>query len=86
MNSTFIRFFVEFTCRQLTGSQAIADIDVIVVQSLLIVNPKKIEKKIKNKLIHKFKKLTKTKSRSVFKEISYTPEGVALDKIKNEIL
>ena len=31
LNSTLTRFFTEFTCRQLTGAQAIADIDVMVV-------------------------------------------------------
>ena len=42
LNSTLSRFFVEFSARQLTGSQAIADIDVTVVESLFIVDPKTI--------------------------------------------
>src|SRR5262249_51519616 len=42
LNSTLSRFFVEFTARQLTGAQAIADIDVTVVESLLIIDPARI--------------------------------------------
>jgi len=39
LNSTLTRFFLDLSCRQLTGAQAIADIDVVVVEKLFIVNP-----------------------------------------------
>jgi len=84
LNSTLVRFFIEFTCRQLTGAQAIADIDVIVVKSLLIVNPAKLEKKIGMKLINKFKKLMQSKAESIFKEISNFPDKIDLNLIKPE--
>ncbi len=82
LNSTMSQFFIEFTCRQLTGSQAIADIDVIVVESLPILHVNKISKSIKAKLIDKFNNLAKTDAESIFKEISFSPEEVFLDKVK----
>jgi len=38
INSTLFRFYIELTCRQLTGAQAIADIDVSVVEDALVAN------------------------------------------------
>ena len=38
MNSTLFRFCIELTSRQLTGAQAIADIDVRVVEDSLVAN------------------------------------------------
>ncbi|MEJ5351868.1 MAG: N-6 DNA methylase [Melioribacteraceae bacterium] len=84
LNSTLTRFFIEFTCRQLTGSQAIADIDVIVVQNLLIPNPKVLSTKVKKNLIEKFNNLCKSYAESIFVEIAPNPEDITLDKIKIE--
>ncbi len=42
LNSTITRFFVEMFSRQLTGAQAISDIDVIIYKKTLIINPKLI--------------------------------------------
>ena len=39
LNSTVVRFYMDLTCRQLTGAQAIADIDVQVVENILVPNP-----------------------------------------------
>lgn len=36
LNSTIVRFFMDLSCRQLTGAQAIADIDVRVVEDIPI--------------------------------------------------
>ncbi len=36
LNSTLIRFLMDLSCRQLTGAQAIADIDVKIVEDLLV--------------------------------------------------
>jgi hypothetical protein len=82
LNSTITRLFIEFTCRQLTGAQAIADIDVAVVEVLPIIDISKTPKDLKAKLIEKFKNLAKTESESIFKEIASSPEKVSLDKIK----
>ena len=56
LNSTLTRFFVDLTCRQLTGAQAIADIDVMVAENLQIVNPSFIDSKI---LLERFWMLAK---------------------------
>jgi hypothetical protein len=84
LNSTLSRFFVEFSARQLTGSQAIADIDVTVVESLPIIDPKKISETQRAELIAAFDRLAETKAESLFHEIAATPDEVSLDKIKPE--
>jgi len=84
LNSTLTRMFIEFTCRQLTGAQAIADIDVIVVEKLLIPNPNKLSVSIKQKLRKLAEKLRNTKSESIFKEIGNSIEEIDISKIKPE--
>lgn len=84
LNSTLTRMFIEFTCRQLTGAQAIADIDVIVVEKLLIPNPDKLSVSIKQKLRKLAEKLRDTKSESIFKEIGNSIEEIDISKIKPE--
>jgi hypothetical protein len=84
LNSTLSRFFVEFSARQLTGAQAIADIDVKVVESLWIINPAKISKSQRADLIGAFERLAATKAESLFNEIAATPGEVALENIKPE--
>lgn len=86
LNSTLARMFIEFTCRQLTGAQAIADIDVIVVKNLLVPDFDKISDEIKDKLKRAFEKLLKTSAESVFKEIAPTPEEVSFEKVKTDRL
>lgn len=85
LNSTLSRFFIEFTCRQMTGAQAIADIDVIVVESLPVFDISIISENTKGKLINKFNNLIKTNAVSIFKEIAPSPEQVLLNKIKPEL-
>jgi len=85
LNSTVSRLIVEHTCRQLTGAQAIADIDVVVVEHLGIPNPSELSKKIRTKLENSFRELSKTRCESIFEEIgANTPEEVSLDKVKPE--
>jgi len=84
LNSTLSRCFIEFTCRQLTGAQAIADIDVAVVESLLVPNISKIQKSIRQKLVKCFSNLAKTDAESIFKEIAISPDYISLDKVKSE--
>ena len=38
LNSTLVRFFMDLSCRQLTGGQAIADIDVRIVKEIPILS------------------------------------------------
>jgi hypothetical protein len=45
LNSSWLRFYMEMTARQLTGAQAIADVDVKVYESLLIVDPRELDKR-----------------------------------------
>ena len=40
LNSSLCRFFMDLSCRQLTGAQAIADVDVAVVDNILIPDHK----------------------------------------------
>jgi adenine-specific DNA methylase len=82
LNSTLTRLFIEFTCRQLTGAQAIADVDVAVVEVLPIIDISKTPEDLKAKLIKRFMNLAKTESESIFKEIASSPEEVYLDKVK----
>lgn len=42
LNSTWARYYVELTCRQMTGAQAIADIDVAVAEQVLIPDPRSV--------------------------------------------
>src|SRR6266850_6592178 len=50
LNSTWARYYAEITCRQMTGAQAIADIDVAVAEQVLIPDPRKLSAEIKKKL------------------------------------
>jgi hypothetical protein len=43
LNSTWLRFYLEMTARQLTGAQAIADIDVRVVEEALVIDPARLD-------------------------------------------
>ena len=84
LNSTISRLFIEFRCRQLTGSQAIADIDVIVVENLNIPDINKIPENTKKKLVSSFKKLSLTTAESIFKEIGKDIKHVELKSVKKE--
>ena len=84
LNSTLSRLFIEYNCRQLTGAQAIADIDVNVVESLNIIDLEKISKATRQKLEDCFKNLLNSDAESLFIEIAESLEDVDLDKIKAE--
>ncbi|MEW5799421.1 MAG: Eco57I restriction-modification methylase domain-containing protein [Bacteroidota bacterium] len=68
LNSTLTRFYLDLTCRQLTGAQAIADIDVVVVENIKIVSPKIIDS---NKLINAFDNLAEKKINSIISECGF---------------
>ena len=83
LNSIFSRFFIEYTCRQLTGAQAIADIDVVVVENLSIPDPSKLTPEIHQSLRKSINKLCMTSYNSIFSELgASSPEEVSLDKVK----
>jgi len=84
LNSTLSRFFIEFTCRQLTGSQAIADIDVNVVEKLLIVDPRKMKSGKQKEIQNIFRKFADNRALSVFEEVgASSAEEVSLNKINS---
>lgn len=84
LNSTVSRVIIEFTCRQLTGAQAIADIDVVVVEALSIPDPNKLSERVIKKLGTAYKNLCRTDCLSIFKEIgSSNPSEVSLSKVKH---
>ncbi len=70
----------------MTGAQAIADIDVIVVKSLLVPDFYKITNETKGKLKRAFEKLLQTSAESVFKEIAPTPAEVSFEIVKADRL
>lgn len=84
LNSTITRLFIEFSARQLTGAQAIADIDVKVVNQLPFFNIEEINQNTRRKIVDAYKKLLMTKAESIFIEVAHYPEDVDLDKVKKE--
>ena len=69
LNSTWVRYYVEATCRQLTGAQAIADIDVAVAEQVLLPDPRAIEAEIQAELISALATLSGRDIKSIFHEV-----------------
>lgn len=69
LNSTWARYFAESTCRQMTGAQAIADIDVTVAEQILIPDPRLLSARLKKNLERAFDHLARRPALSVFEEI-----------------
>lgn len=84
LNSTLTRFFIEFSSRQLTGAQAIADIDVAVVEELFIVNPASIEPNTRARLELAFDDLLETSCDSILSELGPIDKTSGLDSVKKE--
>lgn len=84
LNSTLTRMFTEFTCRQMTGAQAIADIDVSVVEDLPVLDPACINDRLRLKLLREYDELLKTECQSLFKEIGTSSDEITLEKVKPE--
>jgi len=85
LNTTISRLMIEFSCRQLTGAQAIADIDVVVVEKLLIPKISSVNKAVRKEIENAFDDLSKTPSESLFKEIGNFPDSISLENIKPEL-
>ncbi len=84
LNSTITRLFIEFSSRQLTGAQTIADIDVKVVEQLPFVDLKKISSEAKKKIVKAYRELLNCNAESIFVEISENPLNIDFDTIKPE--
>ncbi len=70
LNSTWARYYAEVTCRQMTGAQAIADIDVLVAERILLPDPRELSTDIKKELERAFKALSHRPIFSVFEEVT----------------
>jgi len=69
LNSTWARYYAEATCRQMTGAQAIADIDVAVAERILLPDPRRLPPSINKKLEAAVVELSRRPVYSVFEEI-----------------
>jgi hypothetical protein len=69
LNSTWARYYAEATCRQMTGAQAIADIDVAVAEQILLPDPRKLSPTIKKRLEAALATLSRRPVYSLFEEI-----------------
>ncbi|MGH9759681.1 MAG: hypothetical protein ACREDR_22535, partial [Blastocatellia bacterium] len=78
LNSTWVRYYVEATCRQLTGAQAIADIDVAVAEQVLLPDPRTIEPESQAELISALATLSGRDIKSIFHE-AHCEDRRALD-------
>jgi hypothetical protein len=68
LNSTWARYYAEVTCRQMTGAQAIADIDVAVAEQILLPDPRKLTASMSKKLKVAVLELSHRPVYSVFEE------------------
>lgn len=85
LNSTWARYYAEITCRQMTGAQAIADIDVAVAEQIMIPDPRNLSPAIKKKLEAAVLELSRRPVASVFEEIKH-PDRRRLDALTLETI
>jgi SAM-dependent methyltransferase len=69
LNSTWARYYAELTSRQMTGAQAIADIDVAVAAQIMIPDPRKLSHAIKERLESAISALMRRPIYSIFEEV-----------------
>ncbi|MFL6278005.1 MAG: class I SAM-dependent DNA methyltransferase [Blastocatellia bacterium] len=69
LNSTWARYYAEVTCRQMTGAQAIADIDVAVAAQLLIPDPRTIPTGLQRRLEAAITEMAQRPVGSIFDEV-----------------
>src|SRR5262249_54521846 len=69
LNSTWARYYAEMTCRQLTGAQAIADIDVAVAEQILLPDPEAIPVDGRRQLTAAIRALARRPVSSIFEEV-----------------
>jgi N-6 DNA Methylase len=89
LNSTWARYHAEITCRQMTGAQAIADIDVAVAEQILIPDPRELSPSLKRRLEAAIGALARRPVHSIFEEVkladrrrldALTLEAIGFDK------
>ena len=86
LNSTIARLFVESRSRQLTGSQAIADVDVVVAERIPLPAPSSISSLQRRHILTAMDGLRKTSCDSLFVEYgARDPRDVTLSSIKPEL-
>jgi hypothetical protein len=85
LNSTWARYCAEVTCRQLTGAQAIADIDVVVAEGMMIPDPRSMSKELRSKLQAALTELSRRPVVSVFEEVK-RPDRRRLDELVLEAI
>jgi len=69
LNSSWARCYAEVTCRQMTGAQAIADIDVVVAEQILLPDPVSLPAGIRENLETALMQLSRRPILSFFEEI-----------------
>jgi SAM-dependent methyltransferase len=85
LNSTWTRYYTEVTCRQMTGAQAIADIDVTVAEQVLLPDPRELTARMKRKLERALLELARRPVLSVFEETK-RPDRIRLDELMLEAI
>ena len=85
LNSTWARYYAEVTCRQMTGAQAIADIDVAVAEQILLPDPRKLPRALTKKLEAAVVELSRRPVYSVFEEVK-RPDRRRLDALTLEAI
>ncbi|HWP43866.1 MAG TPA: N-6 DNA methylase [Blastocatellia bacterium] len=70
LNSTWARYYAEITCRQMTGAQAIADIDVSVAERILLPDPRHLSASLKRRLEAALNRIARRMIFSVFEEVN----------------
>jgi hypothetical protein len=69
LNSTWARYYTEMTCRQMTGAQAIADIDVAVAERIMIPDPRELSATMRRKIESAIKAIARRPVLSIFEEV-----------------
>jgi hypothetical protein len=69
LNSTWARYYAEITCRQMTGAQAIADIDVSVAEAVMLPDPRRLSQLMKRRLESALQAIALRPVGSVFNEV-----------------
>lgn len=69
LNSTWARYYSEMTCRQMTGAQAIADIDVAVAERIMIPDPRGLSVTMRKKIESAIKAIARRPVLSIFEEV-----------------
>jgi hypothetical protein len=83
LNTTLFRLILEIQGRQLIGALTVIKIQVYELIQSVLINPKIILEKHRNRLISIFGKIATREIGSIFDELdASTPEEVSLDKVK----